>query len=362
MANIRLNQVVKKYDDNLIINRLTMECKEKEFLAILGPSGAGKTTILKMIAGIEDVTKGEIFFGEKEYTHTSPQDRDLSMVFENYALYPHMTVRENIAFPLKSPKKKGQFTADEIESRVAEVALMVGLEDKLDRRTNQLSGGQRQRVSLARALVKKTSVILMDEPLAHLDAKLRVQMRGELKRIHQDLGATIIYVTHDYIEAMAMADRIAVTNNGEIQQIGTPEEIYFSPKNEFVASIVGEPPMNIFQAEIEQRQGKVYGTWQGQIFEIPVPASFTGKTIDFGIRPNNINLVQSGANNCITGVIDDVEPLGRQQLMNVWVGNKLLVVKSDRDRSIQLGQTVYLQFDYAYLHLFYSDTKERMVL
>ncbi|GGF93530.1 ABC transporter ATP-binding protein [Paenibacillus abyssi] len=362
MASIRLNQVVKKYDDNLIINRLTMECKEKEFLAILGPSGAGKTTILKMIAGIEEVTGGSVFFGERDYTRTSPQDRDLSMVFENYALYPHLSVRENISFPLKSPKKKGQFSASEIEKRVQEAAKMVGLDDKLERRTDQLSGGQRQRVSLARALVKKTSVILMDEPLAHLDAKLRVQMRGELKRIHQDLGATIIYVTHDYIEAMAMADRIAVTNNGELQQIGTPEEIYFQPRNEFVATIVGEPPMNIFQAELAARDGKVYGSWEGQTFEVPLPGSFSGKAVDIGIRPNNINLVPAGSDNSLAAIVDDVEPLGRQQIVTVQVGGRMLVVKSDRDRSITLGQTVHLQFDYAYLHLFDTVTKERMVL
>jgi len=225
MADIKIENATKIYDGNVIaVDGLSLECRDREFLAILGPSGAGKTSTLKMVAGIEKLTDGRLLVGGEDFTETPTQNRNVSMVFESYALYPHMTVRENLEFPLKAPVRVKQFQPEEITRKVDEWAKIVGLYELLDRKPNQLSGGQRQRVSLARALVRspEPNVILMDEPIAHLDAKLRNDMRTELKHLHRELGATIIYVTHDYIEAMAMADRIAVINKGKLMQVGTP--------------------------------------------------------------------------------------------------------------------------------------------
>ena len=241
MSNVILKNIRKTYDNNkTVINNVNLEIKDKEFIVLVGSSGCGKSTLLRMIAGLEDITSGEIYIGDKKVNNVAPKDRDIAFVFQSYALYPHMTVRENIAFGLKMRKVPKQ----EIEKKVKEAAEILNLSEYLDRKPKQLSGGQRQRVALGRAIVRNPKVFLMDEPLSNLDAKLRVQMRSEIKKLHEKLQTTFIYVTHDQTEALTMGDRIVVLNNGDIQQVDTPDEIYNHPKNTFVAGFIGSPQMN----------------------------------------------------------------------------------------------------------------------
>jgi multiple sugar transport system ATP-binding protein len=364
MSNILLKNATKKYNDGKVIavNDLTIECGDKELIAILGPSGAGKTSTLKMIAGIEAITEGSLYINGRDVTKLPPQDRNISMVFESYALYPHLTVKENLAFPLYAPCRSGKMTKEEKEAVVEELAETVGLGELLDRKPSQLSGGQRQRVSLARALVRapEPNVILMDEPIAHLDAKLRNSMRAELKRLHKDLGATIIYVTHDYVEAMGMADRIIILNEGRIMQQGTPEEIYFNPVNEFVAASVGEPPMNFMNGELTENNGKTVFTYRSQAIELKDRPSVLGGA-DIGIRPTEIRASkEKPAGKCFTGEIRNVLPTGAKQIMEVSVDNKLLRIKIHRDLSYQIGDRVYLQPETKKLCIFDPKTKARI--
>ena len=246
MSNVILKNLTKIYDKKVIIDNVNLEIKDKEFIVLVGASGCGKSTILRMIAGLENITSGEILIGDKLVNDIQPKDRDIAFVFQSYALYPHMTVRENIAFGLKMRKVDKKI----IEQKVKEAAEILDLTEYLDRRPKQLSGGQRQRVALGRAIVRNPKVFLMDEPLSNLDAKLRVQMRSEIKKLHQKLQTTFIYVTHDQTEALTMGDRIVVLNNGVIQQVDKPEEIYNNPKNTFVAGFIGSPQMNFIDAEI----------------------------------------------------------------------------------------------------------------
>ena len=246
MAQVELKNAVKIYDKKVIINNVNLTVKDKEFLVLVGSSGCGKSTLLRMIAGLEDITKGEIFIDGKCVNNVHPKDRDIAFVFQNYALYPHMSVYENMAFPLKMRK----MSKKDIDEKVKEAAQILNLTDLLDRKPKQLSGGQRQRVALGRAIVRKPKVFLMDEPLSNLDAKLRVQMRSEIKKLHKKLETTFIYVTHDQTEALTMGDRIAVIDEGVIQQIGAPVEVYNSPVNKFVGGFLGSPSMNFIPAEI----------------------------------------------------------------------------------------------------------------
>ena len=246
MANVTLKNAVKKYDTKTIINNISLEIKDKEFLVLVGSSGCGKSTILRMIAGLEDITDGEIFIDDKCVNNMHPKDRDIAFVFQSYALYPHMSVYENIAFPLKMRNLK----KDEIKKKVLEAAQILNLTEYLDRKPKQLSGGQRQRVALGRAIVRNPKVFLMDEPLSNLDAKLRVQMRSEIKKLHEKLQTTFIYVTHDQTEALTMGDRIVVLDKGVIQQADTPEQIYYNPANTFVAGFLGSPSMNFINVKI----------------------------------------------------------------------------------------------------------------
>jgi len=248
MAKVTFKNVDKIYENNKIktIDNLNLEIKDKEFLVLVGPSGCGKSTILRMIAGLESISNGKLLIGEDVVNDVHPKDRDIAMVFQNYALYPHMTIKENMAFGLKMRK----FSKDEIEKRVMQAAKILDLEEYLDRRPKQLSGGQRQRVALGRAMVREPKVFLMDEPLSNLDAKLRVQMRSEIKKLHKNIATTFVYVTHDQVEALTMGDRIVILNKGYIQQIGTPQEVYSDPNNIFTAGFVGSPAMNFFDAKV----------------------------------------------------------------------------------------------------------------
>src|SRR5574344_1358236 len=267
MSNVILKNVKKTYDNSkTVINDVNLEIKDKEFVVLVGASGCGKSTLLRMIAGLEDITDGEIFIGDKKVNNVPPKDRDIAFVFQSYALYPHMTVKENIAFGLKMRK----LSADKIEKKVKEAAEILDLTSYLDRKPKQLSGGQRQRVALGRAIVREPKVFLMDEPLSNLDAKLRVQMRSEIKKLHRKLGTTFIYVTHDQTEALTMGDRIVVLDKGVIQQIDNPDNIYNDPKNTFVAGFIGSPPMNFIDVK-----------------DLPIKNAPQGDVL-IGIRPENI--------------------------------------------------------------------------
>lgn len=364
MAEIVLKNATKKYRKGKVVavNDLTLTCKDKGFVAILGPSGAGKTSTLKMIAGIEDLTEGSLTIGGEDMTNAAPQNRNVSMVFEGYALYPHMTVRENLAFPLKA-KRYQDWTSEQINAKVNEWAQTVGLDGLLDRKPSQLSGGQRQRVSLARALVRapEPSVILMDEPIAHLDAKLRNSMRAELKRLHKDLGATIIYVTHDYEEAMAMADKIVVINNGELMQEGSPREIYDNPANEFVASAVGDPPINLLKGVVEEVDGKAVAKIGSEcMIPLPFKPEKYGPS-DIGICPSEILISRDGdKTKDLYGTVERILPTGAKQIVEINFHNRMLLAKVKRDYSYKKGETVFLKPQDGKIYLFDSETKVRI--
>lgn len=258
MAEVRLENVTKMYGRKIAVNDVSFNCKEGEFFTIVGPTGAGKTTILKMIAGIEEVTSGKIYFNDRLVNELPPQERDVAMAFESYNLYPHFSVYENVAFPLRTPKMKGSLSPEEERQRVEEIADFLGMMPLLDRRPQELSGGEKQRVSLARALVRKPQVYLLDEPIAHLDARLKFSTQTLLKELAAKLGITIIYVTHDYREALALSDRVAVLRKGVIEQLGTPEEVYHTPSTDFIGRFIGEPPINLIDGEIVTRDKKVF--------------------------------------------------------------------------------------------------------
>ena len=291
MAKVVLRSVTKKINENVIVNSINLEIQDREFCVLVGPSGCGKTTTLRMIAGLEEITSGEIFIGDRLVNAVPPKDRDIAMVFQNYALYPHMTAYNNMAFGLKLRK----YSKKEIDARVRESAEILNLTHLLERRPKELSGGQRQRVALGRAIVRKPKVFLFDEPLSNLDAKLRVQMRAEISKLHDRLQTTMIYVTHDQIEAMTMGDRICVMKDGVIQQVDAPLAIYNQPKNKFVASFIGSPPMNFLDVQVENRDGKIWlneGKFSLKLSPRSkmqrVAKNYVGKSLTCGIRPEDI--------------------------------------------------------------------------
>jgi multiple sugar transport system ATP-binding protein len=327
MAEVRFEQVDKSYGGKVnVIHDLNLHIRDHEFLVLVGPSGCGKSTILRMIAGLEEITAGDLYIGERRVNDVPPKDRDIAMVFQNYALYPHMSVYENMAFSLKLRHIKNE----EIQRRVRRAAGLLGIADYLQRKPRELSGGQRQRVALGRALVREPQVFLLDEPLSNLDAKLRVQTRAEISRLHQQTGTTFVYVTHDQVEAMTMGDRIAVLNAGVIQQLGTPEELYNQPANLFVAGFIGSPSMNLFSARLqrdsagsegahlvigaggEERTLHLNGAAAEQIVG---QATSDGRAVIVGVRPENLRVVAEGAENALGGTVEVVEHLGNEQLV-----------------------------------------------
>ncbi len=293
MAGVRLNNISKVYDGGVVaVKDVNLDVADKEFVVLVGPSGCGKTTTLRMIAGLEEISGGELYIENQLVNDVAPKDRDIAMVFQNYALYPHMTVYENMAFGLKLRK----YSKPEIDSRVKEAAQILGITEYLERKPKALSGGQRQRVALGRAIVRKPKVFLFDEPLSNLDAKMRVQMRAEISKLHQRLGATMIYVTHDQVEGMTMGDRIVVMKNGIVQQIDTPLNLYNNPVNKFVAGFIGSPAMNFFEGQV-RRQGKLYFNEVNGGIKLEIPeslesklSSFVGKNLYLGVRPENISI------------------------------------------------------------------------
>ncbi len=367
MAEVRLEKVWKIYPNGVeAVKDANLTVEDKEFLVLLGPSGCGKTTTLRMIAGLEEITRGKIYIDGKVVNDVEPKDRDIAMVFQNYALYPHMTVYENMAFGLKLRK----FPKDEIERRVREAARILGIEELLDRKPRQLSGGQRQRVAVGRAIVRNPKVFLFDEPLSNLDAKLRVQMRAELKKLHHRLEATMIYVTHDQVEAMTMANKIVVMRDGVIQQIGDPHEIYNHPANIFVAGFIGSPPMNFIDAKVI-REGE--GLWiKASGFKVKIPkdkedalANYIDKDVIFGIRPENIYdkmfAYAPKEENTVRGVVDVVEPLGSETILHVKVGEDMITAKVDPKTKAQEGQEIDLVFDMDVMHAFDPETEKAIV-
>jgi multiple sugar transport system ATP-binding protein len=319
---MEMHDVRKSFGAVEIINGVSLAVSEGEFVALVGPSGCGKSTILRMIAGLEEITGGEITIGKTVVNDMTPRERNIAMVFQSYALYPHMNVAKNMSFNLELSRKPKA----EIEARVAEAARMLQLEALLDRKPSQLSGGQRQRVAMGRAIVRDPSVFLFDEPLSNLDAKLRVQMRGEIKTLHKKVGTTSIYVTHDQVEAMTLADRVVVLNRGVIQQVGTPMQLYRRPENQFVAGFIGSPAMNFLEGQLVRgAAGLVARSAAGAEFAFTAgPEAREGQAVTIGLRPEHMLL--DGDGSALTGVVDYVEPTGGQTFVHLDVGGQTIVV------------------------------------
>ncbi len=364
MAGVTLRGVAKRFGETSVIEAVDLEIRDHEFMVLVGPSGCGKSTLLRMIAGLEDVTAGELLIGDRVVNDVPPKDRDVAMVFQSYALYPHMTIRENLEFGLKIRKTP----KPEIDRLVAEAAQVLGIVPLLERKPKQLSGGQRQRVAVGRAIVRKPSVFLFDEPLSNLDAKLRVQMRAEIKRIQQRLGTTAIYVTHDQVEAMTMGSRIAVLHAGKLQQVGAPLEVYERPANLFVAAFIGTPPMNFVRATVADGGGRL----RAGAFELPVPAAAraavaglpVGRNVVAGIRPENVlpaGRATRGEGAPIEATVDIVETLGDEIVIHARAGDDVIVFKDDPHRAPQVGAKVGVQLDLAALHLFDAQSEQRLV-
>jgi len=346
------------------VDDLTLEVEDKEFLVLVGPSGCGKTTALRCLAGLEEATSGEVCIGDRVVNDVSPKDRDIAMVFQNYALYPHMNVYDNMAFGLKLRK----YPRPEIQRRVKQAAEMLGIEGLLDRKPRQLSGGQRQRVALGRAIVREPKVFLMDEPLSNLDAKLRVQTRAELIRLHRRLGITTIYVTHDQVEAMTMGDRISVLNNGRLQQVDTPLELYNHPANLFVAGFIGSPAMNFIAGSIEAHNGAVYFLSEPLSLRLATDQAEKvrnriGGSVIFGVRPDSIydrSLNPATAvdgENTATLTVDVTEPMGSTVYAYLTAGRHSLVAELKAETAARDGQSLAVAFDMMKTHLFDPETE-----
>ncbi|MGY1942834.1 ABC transporter ATP-binding protein [Nocardia asiatica] len=356
MARLRIEAVSKRFGAAHAVREVSLDIADGEFMVLLGPSGCGKSTLLRMIAGLEDPSDGRILLDDRDITHQAPQQRDLAMVFQSYALYPHLTVAKNIGFPLRArrtPRAK-------ITERVSEVAAVLGLSELLRRRPSALSGGQRQRVALARAMVRDPGAFLMDEPLSNLDAKLRSATRAELIGLHQRLGATFLYVTHDQVEAMTMADRIALLNEGRVEQVGTPTELYDRPRSTFVAGFLGAPPMNLFPAVVTERDGSLRVVADGIDTELSIGAGDFGDDLEVvaGIRPEQLRLDPTGAD--IRGRVTMVENLGSEELIHFTTGDRVLCARAPRPAGVTVDDSIALRADPAHIHLFHAASGLRL--
>ncbi len=364
MARVEFEHVFKRFNKVEVVKDINLDVLDKEFLVLVGPSGCGKSTVLRMVAGLEEPSEGSIFIGDRVVNGLDPKDRDIAMVFQNYALYPHMTVFDNMAFGLKLH----HFPKDEIKRRVENVAEILGLKDFLKRKPKELSGGQRQRVALGRAIVREAQVFLMDEPLSNLDAKLRVQTRAEIIKIHQRIQTTVIYVTHDQTEAMTMGTRIAVLNAGIIQQLGAPQELYDHPANLFVAGFIGSPAMNFFDGVQVATEGDRTKIAIGDAGQVEVPPLFAeqarevaDKPLTLGIRPEHFNdmaLLPPGADgaNRIHGVVEVVEHLGNELQVYVNTAGKTITTRFDPRSQAHIGGDVDMHVDNEQIHLFDTQT------
>jgi multiple sugar transport system ATP-binding protein len=357
MAQVLLRDVVKEYGDVLAVDNVSLEIADGEFVSLVGPSGCGKTTTLNLVAGLIDITEGEITVDGKVINDLDPKDRDIAMVFQNYALYPNKSVYENLAFPLKM-RKLGK--AD-IDARVKQTAELLSITPLLQRRPRELSGGQQQRVALGRALVRNPKAFLMDEPLSNLDAKLRVQMRSELKRFHKELSATVIYVTHDQLEAMTMSDKIAVMSGGRLQQYGSPDDIYSRPANTFVAGFVGSPSMNLLRGKVEQAGGRTYVSGPDyQVLLSDANRRRLGSSADVivGCRPGDVKVSREPAEAGFQARVHTVEPTGDLTYLHLRVGGAMLIATVSPFFEVAMDDFVWVIFDNDRLHLFDGGTEQ----
>jgi multiple sugar transport system ATP-binding protein len=357
MARVQFRNVYKKFGDVTAVNDLSIEVEDKEFLVLVGPSGCGKTTSLRCIAGLEEASSGEISIGEQVVNEIPPKDRDIAMVFQSYALYPHMTVFDNMAFGLKLRK----MPKPEIQKRVENAAKILDIQELLERKPRELSGGQRQRVALGRAIVREPKVFLFDEPLSNLDAKLRVQMRKEISKLHKKLNTTFVYVTHDQVEAMTMGTKIAVMNFGVLQQMDTPQKLYEEPANKFVAGFIGSPSMNFFLSKIIEKKGKLMIETGDFTVEIPkqkneIYKRFVDKPVIFGIRPEDIHnpkFAPIGIEACVIDCkVDLLELMGDEIYAYLVTGNHDFVARVDSRTKFTLGESVQVAFDMSRMHIF----------
>ncbi|OPX24753.1 MAG: glycerol-3-phosphate ABC transporter ATP-binding protein [Planctomycetales bacterium 4484_123] len=359
MAEVVLTDVTKVFPPDVVaVDRMNLHIQDREFIVLVGPSGCGKSTTLRMIAGLEEITEGEIRIGQRVVNDVPPKDRDIAMVFQNYALYPHMTVYKNMAFALRMRK----YPKREIDARVREAARVLGIEELLDRKPKALSGGQRQRVAVGRAIVRQPKAFLFDEPLSNLDAKLRVEMRAELKRLHRQLQTTTIYVTHDQEEAMTLGDRIVVMRDGVVQQVGAPLEVYEAPANRFVAGFVGTPPMNFMAGRLVAEGGGLHfdeGSFRIRLAAAQAQAlgEWAGREVVLGIRPEAMGTSPqgrfAGGDNAVPVRVGVVEPLGEKMDLYVSTPNHPdLVARVDAQRDIEAGQQLRLYLDMTKVHVF----------
>ncbi|MGN2637290.1 ABC transporter ATP-binding protein [Nocardia takedensis] len=354
MARLQIEAVCKRFGGTDAVRDVDLDIADGEFMVLLGPSGCGKSTLLRMIAGLESPTSGRILLDGRDITDVAPQQRDLAMVFQSYALYPHLSVARNIGFPLKSrraPRAK-------IAERVAEVAGTLALTPLLERKPAALSGGQRQRVALARAMVRDPGAFLMDEPLSNLDARLRSATRAELIALHRRLGSTFLYVTHDQVEAMTMATRIALLNDGHVEQVGAPTELYDHPRSTFVAAFLGAPPMNLLPATVTARDGRLYAIADGLDAPLGIADTADDTAVTFGVRPERLRL-SSGAG-VLRGPVTMVENLGAEEVVHVTVGAAQVSARIPRPAAVAVGQTVALDLDPADIHLFHAESGLRL--
>ena len=367
MAQVSLVNINKIYPGNIqAVSNVNLSIEKREFIVLVGPSGCGKTTILRMVAGLEEVSSGKIYIGDKLVNDVPPKDRDIAMVFQNYALYPHMTVFQNMAFALKLRK----YSKQEIVTRVHEAAEILGIKNLFERKPKELSGGQRQRVALGRAIVRKPLVFLFDEPLSNLDAKLRVQMRTEIKKLHQRLQATIIYVTHDQTEAMTMGDRIVVVKDGVVQQVADPITLYNQPKNKFIASFIGSPPMNFLNGSLVKANNKFY--FQNGPFKVRVSdssrekiARYENQEIIFGIRSEDIYdklfATEASLDNTVRAICEVVEPMGAEAYLYLRTGPSTFIARVSGHIHPKVNQDLDLVFDMNKAHFFDKTTEQSIV-
>ncbi|MDR0268912.1 sn-glycerol-3-phosphate ABC transporter ATP-binding protein UgpC [Paenibacillus sp.] len=372
MAGVRLENIIKKYpgSDKATVKDISLDIQDKEFLVLVGPSGCGKSTTLRMIAGLEEISEGKLYIGDRVVNDVAPKDRDIAMVFQSYALYPHMNVYQNMAFGLKLRKVK----KDEIDKRVREAAKILDIEHLLDRKPKALSGGQRQRVALGRAIVRDPQVFLMDEPLSNLDAKLRGQMRAEITKLVKRLETTCIYVTHDQTEAMTMGDRIVVMHDGIIQQAASPEELYNSPRNLFVAGFIGSPTMNFITGTLSESGGAVRFRTEGLDVEVPggkaqllKSKGLIGKEVVMGVRPEDIHeepvFMEASPNTIFTSHVDVTENLGHEMLLYLsGVGSDTVIARVDGRSNTRDGSSVRLAVDMNKIHIFDKETELNVLL
>ncbi len=364
MASVTYDHVTKRFGEMVAVDNLDIKVDDKEFLVLVGPSGCGKTTALRCLAGLEEISDGRIMIGDRVVNDVAPKDRDIAMVFQSYALYPHLSVFDNMAFGLKLRK----VPKDEIKRRVEKAANTLGITELLNRKPRQLSGGQRQRVAVGRAIVREPKVFLFDEPLSNLDAKLRIQMRAEITKIHQQLQTTFIYVTHDQMEAMTMATRIAVINKGKLQQLDTPQNLYNFPTNLFVAGFIGSPAMNFFPATIRKNGGIVADAGE---FKVPLPPdrskaleSYVGKNVIFGIRPEDIHDAEFVPPNIpaakVPAKVDVTELMGNEILLYLITGKNNFVARVDPRSQMRVGDQSQVAFNMEKFHVFDPTTEKSL--